>query len=247
MFSLEGKTALITGGSRGIGFAIARLFIESGARVIVTARGAEQLHAAASQLGPNAIAKVCDNSRPEQVAATVDDCWRLGPIDILINNAGISPYYKRLEHTTVDEWDAVMDVNLRGTWLCSIEVGKRLAEAGLPGSIVNVSSVVGVVPLERLGAYAAAKAGIHQLTKVMALEWADRQVRVNAIAPGWTETDFTSDLFASRHGDRLQGDIPMGRLAAPEDITGAALYLASDASRYVTGTVMVVDGGRALR
>ena len=247
MFSLEGKTALITGGSRGIGLAIARAYIEAGARVFITARGEEQLREAASGLGANAIAKVCDISDPVQVATVIDACWRLVPIDILVNNAGISPYYKRLEHVTVDEWDSVMDVNLRGAWLCSVEVGRRMSEAGLPGSVINISSVSGVVPLERLGVYSAAKAAMHQLTKVLALEWADRGIRVNAIAPGWTETDFTSDLFGSRHGPGLRADIPMGRLADPADIAGAAVYLASAASRYVTGTVMLVDGGRALR
>jgi gluconate 5-dehydrogenase len=103
------------------------------------------------------------------------------------------------------------------------------------------------VPLERLGVYAATKAGIHQLTKVMALEWADRNIRVNAIAPGWVETDFTGDLFASRHGERLRADVPMGRLATPEDIAGAAVWLASNAASYVTGSIVVIDGGRQLR
>ena len=246
-FSLEGKTALITGGSRGIGFAIARAFIDAGARVIITARGEEALTAAAVSLGPNALARRCDNADPADIRATVADCWRLGPIDILVNNAGISPYYKRAEFVTVEEFDSVVAVNLRGSYFASVEVATRLFEASLPGSVINISSVSGVVPLERLGVYAATKAALQHLTKVMALEWADRGVRVNAIAPGWTETDFTDDLFSSRHGERLRSDIPMGRLAAPADITGAAIYLASAASGYVTGTTLVVDGGRALR
>ncbi|MEO9255164.1 MAG: SDR family oxidoreductase, partial [Tepidiformaceae bacterium] len=148
---------------------------------------------------------------------------------------------------TVDDWNSVVDVNLRGSYFCAAEVAKRMLESGRPGSIINISSVSGVVALEKLGVYAATKAALHQLTKVMALEWAGRGIRVNTIAPGWTETDFTSDLFSSRHGEALLADIPMGRLASPADITGAALYLASEASRYVTGTIMVVDGGRALR
>lgn len=246
-FSLEGRTALITGGSRGIGYGIAEAFIAAGARVIITARGEATLNDAAARLGPNAIAMRGDNADPADIARFVADAWRLAPIDVLVNNAGISPYYKRAEFVTPDEWDSVMDVNLRGTYFCSVEVAKRLFEAGLPGSIVNVSSVGGLVPLDRLGVYSASKAGMHQLTKAMALEWADRNVRVNAIAPGFTETDFTEDLFNSRHGERLRADIPMGRLATTGDITGAALYLASDASRYATGTILVVDGGRALR
>jgi NAD(P)-dependent dehydrogenase (short-subunit alcohol dehydrogenase family) len=247
LFSLEGQTALITGGSRGIGFEIARAFIEAGSRVVITARGEDGLRAAVQKLGPNAIAKQCDNADPSQIAAVADDAWRLGPFDILVNNAGISPFYRRAEFVTVDEFNSVVDVNLRGTYFWCVEIAKRLFEAKRPGSIINVSSVAAQVPLEHLGVYAASKAGIEQMTKVMALEWADRGVRVNAIAPGWTETEFTGELFESRHAEGLRADVPLGRLARPEEIAGAALYLASAASSYVTGTVLVVDGGRALR
>jgi NAD(P)-dependent dehydrogenase (short-subunit alcohol dehydrogenase family) len=244
---LDGQTALVTGASRGIGYAIAEAFVAAGARVIITARGEEALLDASRRLGPNAIALRCDNADPADIAHMVAEAWRISPPDILVNNAGISPYYKRLEHVTVEEWDAVVDVNLRGLYFCSVELAKRLFEAGRPGNFVNVSSVSGLVPLERLGVYAATKAGVNQLTKVMALEWADRNVRVNAIAPGWVGTEFTGDLFASRHGEQLRADIPMGRLAEPADVSGAALYLASAASAYVTGTILVVDGGRSLR
>ena len=246
-FSLDGKTAVVTGGSRGIGYGIARALIEAGARVIVTARGEDQLNAAAASLGANCIARRCDNSDPADIAALAEAAWQLGPVDILVNNAGISPYYKRAEHVTVEEWDSVVDVNLRGTYFASVEFAKRMFEAGTAGSIINVTSVAGVAPLERLGVYAATKAGIHQFTKVMALEWADRKVRVNAIAPGWTATDFTSDLFGSRHGEKLLADVPLGRLAEPSDIAAAAVWLASDAASYVTGSIVVIDGGRQLR
>ena len=247
LFSLEGKTALVTGASRGIGLAIARGFIDAGARVIITARGEPALMEAAAGLGANAIARRCDNSDPADIVRLVDEAWRLTPIDILVNNAGVSPYYKRAEHVTVEEWNQVVDINLRGTYFASVEVAKRIFGDRLAGSIINISSVGGQVPLDRLGVYCASKAGLEQMTRVMALEWADRDVRVNAIAPGWTETDFTGDLFSSRHGEGLRADIPMGRLAASEDIVGAAVYLASPAGRYVTGTVMTVDGGRSLR
>jgi NAD(P)-dependent dehydrogenase (short-subunit alcohol dehydrogenase family) len=247
LFSLDGKTALITGGSRGIGFAIAEALIAAGARVIITARGEEALREAANRLGPNAIGKRCDNADPADIARTVDEAWRLGPIQVLVNNAGISPYYKRSEHVTVEDWDPVVDVNLRGTYFWSVEVGRRLLDSGLPGSIVNVSSMAGEVPLERQGVYGATKAGVHQMARVMALEWADRKVRVNCVAPGWVQTDLVDELFASRHGERLLADIPLGRMARGDDVAGAALYLASDASSYVTGIVLPVDGGRALR
>jgi len=247
MFSLEGKTAIVTGGSRGIGYGTARAFIDAGARVIVTARGQEGLDAAVKTLGANALAMRCDNADPADITRMMEEAWRLGPVDILVNNAALSPYYKRAEHVTVEEWDAVVDVNLRGVYFCTIEMAKRVFEVGRAASIINITSMAGVVPLERQGVYAATKAGVQQMMRVMALEWADRKVRVNAIAPGWVETGFTEGLFGSRHGERLLADVPLGRLATPDDITGAAVWLASDASSYVTGTVVQIDGGRGLR
>ena len=245
--NLEGKTALVTGGSRGIGYAIAEAFVGAGARVVISARGKEALAAAAQRLGPNAIAIPCDISDPEAVRALVADASRLGLVDVLVNNAGISPFYKRVEHTTAEDLDQLMGVNLRGAWCCSIEVATRLFEAEQPGSIINVSSMLGIHPDERQGAYGVTKAGLIHMAKVFALEWADRGVRVNALAPGWTESELTGALFESRHGERLKGDVPLGRYAIPEDTAGAALYLASDASSYVTGAVLTIDGGRSLR
>ena len=246
-FSLEGHTAIVTGGSRGIGLAIARAYIAAGARVIITARGQQGLDEAVRTLGANGLAYRCDNADPADIARCAAAVALLGPVDILVNNAGISPIYKRAEHVTVEEWDSIVDVNLRGCYFWAVEFAKRLFEAKLPGSIINVSSVSGTVPLDRLGVYATTKAGLEQLTRVLAREWADRNIRVNTIAPGWTATDFTGDLFSSRHGEALRADIPMGRLAEPEDIAGAALYLASPAAGYVTGATITIDGGRALR
>ncbi len=247
IFSLEGKTAIVTGGSRGIGYAIAAAYIARGARVFITARGEAALIEAANSLGPNAIARRCDNADPADIAALMDACWAVASVDILVNNAGISPYFKRAEHVTVEEFDQVVDVNLRGTYFSSVEFAKRVFAAERPAAIINVSSAGGVAPLERLGVYGASKAGMHLLTKSMALEWADRGIRVNAIAPGWTDTEFTEELFQSRWGEKLRADIPFGRFAAPDDIAGAAVFLASDAARYVTGVVLPVDGGRLLR
>lgn len=245
-FSLEGKIAVVTGGSRGIGYGIARAFIDAGARVIITARNESQLNEAASSLGANCIARRADIADPAAIEALAEGAWSLSPVDILVNNAGISPYYKKSEHVTLEDWDSVVDVNMRGTYFCSVEFAKRWFEAGMAGSIINVTSVTGVVPFARQGVYAATKAAIHQFTKVMALEWAEKQVRVNAIAPGWVETDLVGDLFASRHGEGLRSDIPVGRLATPQDVAGAAVWLASEAAAYVTGSIVVVDGGRQL-
>ena len=136
---------------------------------------------------------------------------------------------------------------MRGAFFWSAEIARRLFEAKLGGSIINMSSVAATQPLARLSVYGATKAAMDSLSRGLALEWADRGVRVNSIAPGWVDTDFTSDLFASRWGETLRADVPLGRVADAADITGAALYLASDASSYVTGTVLTIDGGRSLR
>jgi len=247
LFSLDGKTALITGGSRGIGFAIARAFVDAGARVLLAARGAAGLEAAVSQLGIAALARPCDVRDPAALADLAAWAWEVAPPDVVVACAGVSPYYKRAELVTPAEWDEVLEVNLRGAYFTAVEAAKRAFAAGRGLSIILVASVAGIVPLERLAPYSAAKAGIIQLAKALALEWADRGIRVNAIAPGWVETDFTRDLFASRHGQRLRADVPLGRFAAPEEVAGAALYLASDAASYVTGSVVVVDGGRSVR
>ena len=246
-FSLEGKTALVTGGSRGIGFAIARAYIDAGARVVISARGRAALDEAAHSLGANAIARPCDVSDIEELRGLVEDAWRLGPIDVLVNNAGISPYFKRVEHVTPEDYQQVMDVNIRGAYFASADLAMRCFEAQRPASIVNITSMLGSVPLARQGVYCATKAALDQFTRVMALEWADRGIRVNAIAPGWVESDMINELFASRHGATLTADIPLGRLAKPEEVAGLAVYLASDAASYVTGALFPVDGGRQLR
>ncbi|HJP41011.1 MAG TPA: glucose 1-dehydrogenase [Dehalococcoidia bacterium] len=241
------RRVLVTGGSRGIGLAVAAAFGAQDAQVIATARGEEALQKAMAGIGPEASGIRCDNADTEDIRRTVDIVWAQGGLDVLVNNAGISPFYKRAEHVTPEEFDMVATVNLRGTYFFSTEVAKRWLAEGREGCIVNITSALGVASDHRLSAYSAVKAGLNHLTKVLALEWADRRIRVNAVAPGWTETDFTEGLFASRHAERLLGDIPMGRWGRTGDVAGAVLYLAGETSGYVTGTVLLVDGGRVLR
>ena len=145
-FSLEGKTALVTGGSRGIGYAIAEGIIDAGGRVIISARNSKVLEDAAKKLGPNALAVTCDVGDPESINTLIETAWGLGPVDVLVNNAGISPFYKRAEHVTVEEFNNVTDVNLRGSYFCSVELARYLFDSNRPASIINVASVLGLQP-----------------------------------------------------------------------------------------------------
>ena len=245
-FSLLDKVAVVTGGGRGLGRAIALAFAEAGADVVLAARDAAALEAAAAEVrarGRRALAVPTDVARAGDVEALFARCrGEFGPLDVLVNNAGISPYYKRTESLAEQEWRAVLDVNLTGTFLCCRAAADDLARQR--GRVINVVSVGAAVGLPRLAAYCAAKAGVEALTRVLALEWAERQVTVNAIGPAFVATDMTADLRANpRLRDGLVQRTPLGRLGEVEDVVGAAIYLASDAARYVTGQTLYVDGG----
>src|SRR5262249_53793034 len=187
---------------------------------------------------PGDVSKAADVRRLiEETIAT------FGRLDILVNSAGISPYYKPAEATTEAEWDQVMGVNLKGVFLCCQAAGRVMIPQG-SGRIINISSIAGRVALPRMIAYSSAKGAINQLTRVLAVEWAPHQILVNAIAPGYIETDLTRGL--RENPKRLDGiirQIPLGRLGQPTEVVGAAIYLASDAASYVTGTMLEVDGG----
>ena len=246
-FSLTGKVAIVTGSSRGIGRAIAEGLAGAGASVAVNGRNAESTKAAAQAIvdgGGASLAVIADVSKSADVETLVQKAVeRFGRLDILVNNAGISPYYKPAETMTEAEWDEVIAVNLKGVFLCCQAAG-RVMIPQKSGRIINITSIGGQAALPRLIAYCAAKGAVDQITRVLAVEWAQHRILVNAIAPGYVETDLTKGLSENTtRRDTLIRQVPLGRLAKPEEIVGAAIYLASDAASYVTGQMLCVDGG----
>jgi NAD(P)-dependent dehydrogenase (short-subunit alcohol dehydrogenase family) len=246
-FSLQGKVAVVTGSTRGIGRAIVEGLAGAGAAVTVNGRNAEATQTAAAEIagsGGKTLAVAADVSIAEDVdrlvKLTIDTFGRL---DILVNNAGISPYYKPAEAVTEAEWDNIMRVNLKGVFLCCQAAG-RLMIPQKSGCIINVSSIGGQVALPKLFAYTAAKGAVNQLTRALAVEWASHGIRVNAIAPAYVETDLTKGLQRNpKLRDELIRQVPLGRLGAPEEVVGAAVFLASAASSYITGHMLNIDGG----
>ncbi len=241
---LLGKSAVVTGGSRGIGLAIARALMDAGARVLITGRNRKTLDDAVAQLGDGATGFAADVSSEVEVQALADHATGLfGNVDILVNNAGINPWYKRTENTELSEWQQIIDVNLTGVFLCTRIFGGRMLERG-QGAIVNITSVAAHTGLPRAAAYCAAKAGVEAMARSLAKDWAARGVRVNNVAPGYVATDLTAGLAAN---DKLRSSVedrtPIGRFAAAEEMAGAVVYLASDAASYVTGATIAVDGG----
>jgi len=246
-FSLDGKVAIVTGSSRGIGRAIAEGLARAGAAVTVNGRDARATKIVADEIGAaggRSLAVVADVSQPVDVERLTEITLAdFGRLDILVNNAGISPYYKPAETMTDAEWDDIVNVNLKSVFLCCRAVG-RVMIAQKSGRIINISSIAGKIALPRLLAYCATKGAIDQLTRVLAVEWAQHGILVNAIAPGYIETDLTKGL--RQNPNRLEGmlrRIPVEHLGKPQDVASAAIYLASDASSYVTGHILDVDGG----
>jgi NAD(P)-dependent dehydrogenase (short-subunit alcohol dehydrogenase family) len=246
-FSLEGKVAIVTGSSRGIGRAIATGLAGAGAAVTVNGRNAESVKAVAEAIvdsGGASLPVIADVSKAAGVENLIQKTVeRFGRLDILINNAGISPYYKPAETMTEAEWDEVMAVNLKGVFLCCQAAG-RLMIPQRSGRIINISSIAGQVALPRLIAYCAAKGAVERITRVLAVEWAPHHILVNSIAPGYVESDLTKSLRENpARQDALIRQVPLGRLGKAEEIVGAAIYLSSDAASYVTGQTLCIDGG----
>lgn len=241
---LSGKVAFITGSTRGIGLAIARAMHGAGAKVAIVGRDAERARAVAAELGERTAGVGCDVAVAEQVETALAAAESaLGPIDVLVNNAGLTRDNILLRLTDAD-WDAVLNANLKGAFHTTRAVIKGMMKRR-SGRIINVTSIVGLVGNKGQANYAASKAGLVGFTKSVAKEYAGRGILANCIAPGYIDTDMTSGLPDAAKATLLQ-DIALGRLGRPEDVAGAALFLASDLAAYITGQVLVVDGGMVI-
>ena len=241
---LTGKTAFVTGGTRGIGLAIAKTLYAAGAKVAVVGRDLERARAVAANLGERAAGIACDVAHADQVDAAVSSTEKaLGPIEILVNNAGLTRD-NILLRLSEEDWDTVLDANLKGAFHTIKSTIKGMMKRRA-GRIINIGSIVGLTGNKGQANYAASKAGLIALTKSIAKEYASRNIMVNCIAPGFIETDMTDALPAEARATLLE-EIALGRLGRPEDIAGTVLFLASDLATYITGQVLVVDGGMVI-
>ena len=245
-FTLHGRTALVTGASAGFCRHFAKTLANAGAMVVVAARRRDLLETLVGEIlatGGRATAVDMDVTDGASIAAAFANAP--GLIDVVVNNAGISIVQPPLD---LDEagWDAVVNTNLRGAWLVAQAAARALVAAKRPGRIINIASIVGLRPIGHLAPYAAAKAGLIHLTRTLAMEWARHDIQVNAIAPGYVETDLNREFWDSPAGKRLIERIPQRRLGRLTDLDGPLLLLASDAGAFMTGSVLVVDGGHTV-
>ena len=243
---LSNKTALVTGASSGLGRHFAQVLAGQGARVALAARRVAALDELAGEIrteGGEAFTVALDVRDEESVATAIATIERdVHGIDILVNNSGVSGIKPTLRVTGA-EWDDVLDTNLKGAFLVANEVGRAMVRAKRPGSIINIASILGFRVTGQLAPYAASKAGLVHLTKSLALDWARYGIRVNAIAPGYFRTDINDDFWDTEPGMAMINRIPQRRLGELENLDGPLLLLASDASAYMTGTTVTVDGG----
>lgn len=243
---LKGKNVLITGGSKGLGFDIAKAFAIQGAHVTITGRQETFLEESVARL--KEIQKECsyivaDMQDVNSVYAMVDEAVkRMGGLDILINNAGVN-FPKPALEVTEEDWDQIIDTNLKGLFFCSQRAGKHMIPQR-KGKVINIVSQMAFVGYFKRAAYCSSKGGAVQLTKALAIEWAEHQIKVNAVAPTFVETDMTKKMFDDQHFyEDVLSRIPLGQLARPDDVTGAVLFLASDLANFITGETIKVDGG----
>jgi len=246
LFDLSGKVAVVTGSSRGIGRSIARMLAEAGAKVAVTSRNAETCEAVAQEIiadGGHAIAVACNVSDKVQVSNLFKETQsQIGPVDILVCNAATNPSYGPMVDTEDGVVEKIFTTNIQGpVWLINL-VAPHMAEVG-GGSIILLSSIVGLIGSKNLGAYAVSKAADAQLARNYAVELGESNIRVNAIAPGLIKTDFARALWNGEEGEAFAQKTPLRRLGEPEDIAAVALFLASDAARFITGQTIIADGG----
>jgi len=248
LFDLTGKVAIVTGGNGGIGLGIARGLAQAGARLAIVGRNVEKSEEAARALaeqgGSKPLVLSADVAQPKEVTRTVADVLKaMGRVDILFNNAGIN-IRKQPQELSPEDWHKVIDVNLTGAFLMAQAVYPAMKKAG-GGKIINIGSMTSIFGAAFAAAYASSKGGIVQLSKSLALAWAADNIQVNALLPGWFETDLTNRARVEVPGlyERVLARIPAGRWAKPQDIAGTAIWLASPASDYVTGVAIEVDGG----
>ena len=248
---LNDKVAIVTGASRGIGEAIAHTFAAAGAKVVLASRKREGLDVVRDAIiaaGGDAHSVPCHTGHPDQLEALIEETVsRYGQVDVLVNNAATNPYFGPMIDVEWGAWDKTFDVNLKGVFAATRLVTRHLLERGAPGSIINVSSILGLRAGRMQGIYSMTKAAMISMTKTLAVELGPNNIRVNAICPGFIRTSFSSVLV---NDDTLSKSLidrtPVGRIGDPVDIAGLALFLASDASRFVTGAAYVADGGITL-
>jgi NAD(P)-dependent dehydrogenase (short-subunit alcohol dehydrogenase family) len=249
LFDVRGKVALVTGASSGLGENFARRLAAEGATVVVAARRTDRLESLVAAIladGGKALAVALDVSDASSVeAAIASACKAAGTPDIVVNNAGIAQTKPAIE-LTEEDWRAVMNTNLDGAWRVAQASAKAMVAAGKGGSIINIASVLGLRVATHLLAYAAAKAALVQVTKALALEWARHRIRVNAIAPGYIETEINRGFFQTEAGQAMAKRVPQRRIGKASELDGALLLLASDAGSYMTGSIVVVDGGHVI-